>query len=442
MTAQQAAATSMKIDFLDFGHVRTDPIIAPTTLSDHVHTFYGATVARPETTYQDLRSAYGGTGTAVENQSLYWHPTIYKVDPDGTKRLVNMYIGSAYYIWTPGVTRAFPNGFKMIAFAPESEAAGWFPQEPTEELETSLWFPDCWDGINVDSPDHMSHVAYSSNRDVDGICPPSHPVKIPKIEFFVRVSPYEGGQHVFSDGTTRMHADYFSGWEETFLQTVLDGCDNGSFFSADDQFCENFVSFKDLPKVGSSCGTLASNLAKVQAFQPPPLDMSTITDEAIDGVVDLPRGEGTGTLKPPGPVATLPPRPTLAPIPINCGDNTDGGDDGGSDEGNGDGGGDGEGDEGNGSGDGGEDGGDEGEGNGDGDNGGDEDNGDEGDEMGDGEDEVEACEDSDEPIYISSRLGGHKSCSWLSRRPALAARLCNRREYIAEACLETCGLCS
>ena len=76
--AQQAAATSMKIDFLDFGHVRTDPIISPTTLSDHVHTFYGATVARPETTYQDLRSAYGGTGTAVENQSLYWHPTIYK----------------------------------------------------------------------------------------------------------------------------------------------------------------------------------------------------------------------------------------------------------------------------------------------------------------------------------------------------------------------------
>ena len=131
------------------------------------------------------------------------------------------------------------------------------------------------------------------NRDVDGTCPPSHPVKIPKIGFFVRVAPYEGGQHVFSDGTTRMHADYFSGWEESFLQSVLDGCDNGSFFSADDQFCEDFLTGKDLPKVGSSCGTLESNLAKIQAVQPPPLDMSTITDEVIGGVMTLSRGEGT-----------------------------------------------------------------------------------------------------------------------------------------------------
>ena len=135
---------------------------------------------------------------------------------------------------------------------------------------------------------------------------------------------------------------YFSGWEESFLQSVLDGCDNGSFFSADDQFCEDFVTFRDLPKIGSSCGTLESNLAKVQAIQPPPLDMSTITDEVIDGVMTLPRGEGTGTLKPPGPVATLPPRPTLAPIPIICDENgedeedTEEGDEEG-DEGDGDG---------------------------------------------------------------------------------------------------------
>ena len=65
------------------------------------------------------------------------------------------------------------------------------------------------------------------------------------------------------------------------------------FFLADDQFCEDFLTCKDLPKVGSSCGTLESNLAKIQAVQPPPLDMSTITDEVIGGVMTLSRGEGT-----------------------------------------------------------------------------------------------------------------------------------------------------
>lgn len=36
-----ANATSIKMDFLPLGDVRTDPIINPTCLSDHVHTFYG-----------------------------------------------------------------------------------------------------------------------------------------------------------------------------------------------------------------------------------------------------------------------------------------------------------------------------------------------------------------------------------------------------------------
>lgn len=228
-------SSSIKMDFLPFADVRTDPIINPTTLSDHVHTFYGATAARPETTYEDLRNAYGGSGDVEENQSLYWHPTVYRVDESGVHHKVDMHIGSAYYIWTPGVTTAFPNGFKMISFVLEEDATDFFPTEPLNELETEIWFPDCWDGVNLDSADHMSHVAFSSNRDVDGTCPTSHPVKIPKIEFFMRIAPYMGGTHVFSDGTTRLHADYFAGWNDVELQSVLDNCDNGSFGSNPDQ---------------------------------------------------------------------------------------------------------------------------------------------------------------------------------------------------------------
>ena len=59
----------------------------------------------------------------------------------------------------------------------------------------------------------------------DGECPSSHPVKIPEIQFFFRIAPYSGGQHIFSDGTSFYHADYFSGWNQQELQNVLVGGD-------------------------------------------------------------------------------------------------------------------------------------------------------------------------------------------------------------------------
>ena len=41
----------------------------------------------------------------------------------------------------------------------------------------------CWDGVNLDSPDHRSHVAYpeSGTFEGGGPCPKSHPIKIPQV---------------------------------------------------------------------------------------------------------------------------------------------------------------------------------------------------------------------------------------------------------------------
>jgi hypothetical protein len=46
----------------------------------------------------------------------------------------------------------------------------------------------CWDGVNLDSPDHKSHVAYPtagpatfSGSSTGGACPSTHPVKIPQL---------------------------------------------------------------------------------------------------------------------------------------------------------------------------------------------------------------------------------------------------------------------
>lgn len=46
----------------------------------------------------------------------------------------------------------------------------------------------CWDGKNLDSPNHKDHVAHpvtgpTSFAVVNGKCPESHPVKIPQVHY-------------------------------------------------------------------------------------------------------------------------------------------------------------------------------------------------------------------------------------------------------------------
>jgi hypothetical protein len=41
----------------------------------------------------------------------------------------------------------------------------------------------CWDGVNLDSPNHRDHVSYPARGTFqsNGACPASHPVKLPQI---------------------------------------------------------------------------------------------------------------------------------------------------------------------------------------------------------------------------------------------------------------------
>ena len=339
---------------LPVGHVRSDPIINQTCLSDHVHTFYGPQAVHPATTYEDLINTPDSktTGNVVENKSLYWHPTIYSYN-----RLTDTYtrdeisLTSAYYIWENDAnTRAFPNGFKMIAGLnpnapenfpnPEVECVGpsrcrrpdgcfsgndFFPSRACEELEVSMLFPTCWDG-RLDSENHQDHVHYTLNGDLDGRCPSSHPHRLPQIALFFRIMNYDGGWHTFADGSSVFHADYMSGWDENFLQDVLDRCETDSFGPNPDSFCEQFLTFRDAPKCldeeaqGCDFGD-ESIISKLEEFQPPPMDiLGTVSSEVTDVVVgNLPRGTCTGTLIPPlggGPTPTAPPvaNPTESPV--------------------------------------------------------------------------------------------------------------------------------
>jgi Domain of unknown function (DUF1996) len=94
----------------------------------------------------------------------------------------------------------------------------------------SLDFPSCWDGVNLDSPDHKSHMAYDR-----GSCPTTHPVPLPKITMTVRwpsaatdvISAWRLSSDNYDStkpGGYSAHADWFNGWNPNAHKSWLDGC--------------------------------------------------------------------------------------------------------------------------------------------------------------------------------------------------------------------------
>ena len=57
-----------------------------------------------------------------------------------------------------------------VAFVPQCKSGD-------TGLTVHVLFPDCWDGVHLDSADHKSHMAYS----VSDQCPSTHPVSLPTL---------------------------------------------------------------------------------------------------------------------------------------------------------------------------------------------------------------------------------------------------------------------
>jgi hypothetical protein len=218
-----------------------DPIVSPRRPgASHDHSFVGNVTTGAFSTMKSLLSA-ATTCRRAEDTAAYWAPTLFAGGQPVEPARATIY----YRRRTVAAVQAFPPGFKMIAgdaharspqgrrvtfwncgvlggVAPSSTAPAC-PAGRARSLRLHITFPNCWDGQNLDSPDHQSHVAYSMR----GICPRTHPVPVPSISLILRY-PSLGGAAIelASGGQYSAHADFFNAWRQDGLTKLVEECLN------------------------------------------------------------------------------------------------------------------------------------------------------------------------------------------------------------------------
>ena len=237
-----------------------DPIVAPGRPgASHLHTFFGNTGVDAFSTAATIAGSGGSTcrgGTA--NRSAYWVPSMIDTFTGAAvaPAFLISYYKSGYLGVSPSEIQAFPPGLRMIsgrstASAPDPAPSWRRPVNwncgfdsagngtafspgmqqcaPGQFVRLTLAFPQCWNGRDLDSADHQSHMAWADGTG----CPASHPVAVPQVtmnfywpvpaggnaDWRLASDMYAGGDAGWSG-----HADWWNGWDPTVEQVWIDRC--------------------------------------------------------------------------------------------------------------------------------------------------------------------------------------------------------------------------
>ncbi|KAI4517394.1 hypothetical protein K525DRAFT_243415 [Schizophyllum commune Loenen D] len=244
---------------------RVDPIMYPGNVSNHVHTIMGGSNFGLDTNISALRDSECTSMPIAQDKSNYWFPHLYFQWSNGSYTSLDA-ASTVYYLYDNDAgVKAFPDDFRMIAGdenlrtfdndsvsqhaisykclqfdgQPMQDYNGLPPVSCPAGIRAQISFPSCWDGQNVDSDDHKSHMAYPSGGADTGTCDdPKFNVTVPRV--FMEVSWYTmdwdeirdqamnaSQPYVLSNGDTTgysYHADYIYAWEPDVLQTAIDTC--------------------------------------------------------------------------------------------------------------------------------------------------------------------------------------------------------------------------
>jgi hypothetical protein len=230
-----------------------DPIVYPGIPgASHLHDFYSN---RSANAYSTTTSFAQSTSTCLfgfdkDDLSPYWVPALLGPTGQRVSGTATQHLMDVYYDLDrkDPPMRTFPFGLRFIAgdgraTSPQPtknvsfhcfKASGggsstadvaYIPACPDGYyLMAKINFPSCWDGQNLDSPDHKSHMAYPRK----GVCPASHPAELPRVAYHVRWKNARGGPgyQLSSGGQYSLHADFWNVWNPAVLDWLVENCLN------------------------------------------------------------------------------------------------------------------------------------------------------------------------------------------------------------------------
>jgi Domain of unknown function (DUF1996) len=231
-----------------------DPIVFPAQPGQsHLHDFFGNVSVDANSTTRTLANAGSSCihGMDQVDHAAYWTPALLNGGRPVASSPADLRIDAYYMVLDkPVPVQPMPFGLRMIAGDSKAQApqptkivhynciklpnggqvtsdSAAMPTCPAGSyVSAKIVFPGCWDGKNLDSADHKSHMAYP----VRNACPASHPVRLPTLGIRLRWKMAEalpaGRLSLSSGGQYSMHADFWNTWSPPAMQWLVTNCLN------------------------------------------------------------------------------------------------------------------------------------------------------------------------------------------------------------------------